>query len=270
MGEIAIGVIGAAGRMGRMLLQTIGETEGCRVAGGSEPPGHPELGRDLGALVGSAPLGLALGEDSAALIAASDAVIEFSAPAATAFHAALCAEGGTAYVIGTTGLEADHQAAIAEAARRCAIVQAPNMSLGVNLLMALTRQVAAALDPDYDIEIVEMHHRHKVDAPSGTALGLGRAAAAGRGVALEDVAARGRDGQTGPRRRGDIGFAVLRGGDVVGDHSVVFAAEGERLELTHKASSRAIYARGAVTAARWAQGRPPGLYSMDDVLGLAT
>ena len=268
MGEVAIGVIGAAGRMGRTLVQTIQETEGCRLAGGVETAGHPDLGRDLGELAGLKPLGLALGADCAALIAESQAVIEFSSPAATLSHAAMTAEAGCGHVIGTTGLDDSQQATLAAAAARTAIMQAPNMSLGVNLLMALTEQVAGALDPDYDIEVVEMHHRHKVDAPSGTALGLGRAAAAGRGVSLDSVADRGRDGQTGARRRGDIGFAALRGGDVVGDHTVVFAADGERLELTHKASSRAIYARGAVRAALWLQGQPAGLYGMKDVLGL--
>ena len=254
MGEVAIGVIGAAGRMGRTLVQTIQETEGCRLAGGVEMAGHPDLGRDLGELAGLKPLGLALGSDCAALVAESQAVIEFSSPAATLSHAAMTAEAGCGHVIGTTGLDDSQQAALAAAAARTAIMQAPNMSLGVNLLMALTEQVAGALDPDYDIEVVEMHHRHKVDAPSGTALGLGRAAAAGRGVSLDQVADRGRDGQTGARRRGDIGFAALRGGDVVGDHTVVFAADGERLELTHKASSRAIYARGAVRARALAPG----------------
>lgn len=268
MGDLAIGVIGAAGRMGRMLLQTIQDSEGCALAGGIEPPGNPALGQDLGLLAGTAASGLVLDSDEAGLIARADAVIEFSSPAATVAHAAACAATGTPHVIGTTGLDAEQRAALAEAAGKTAIVHAPNMSLGVNLLMALVEQVARSLDPDYDIEIVEMHHRHKVDAPSGTALALGRAAAAGREVALDAVSDRARDGQTGARKRGDIGFAVLRGGDVVGDHSVVFASEGERIELTHKASNRAIYARGAVKAARWAQGRPPGLYSMNDVLGL--
>jgi 4-hydroxy-tetrahydrodipicolinate reductase len=171
-------------------------------------------------------------------------------------------------VVGTTGLKPEHEAALDEAAAKVAVVQAANMSVGVNLMLGLARQVAAILDDGFDIEIVEMHHRHKVDAPSGTALALGKAAAAGRGVALDDVAVRARDGMIGPRPKGQIGFATLRGGDVVGEHTVVFAGEGERIELTHKASSRAIFARGAVRAALWTQGRPPGRYSMRDVLGL--
>ncbi len=273
MGEAAtdewtIGVIGAAGRMGRMLVQTIHETEGCRLAGGVEQAGHGDLSRDLGELAAIGPIGSALHDDCAALIAAADAVIEFSSPAATVAHARLAAASGTRHVIGTTGLDAGQQAALLEAAGQTAIFQAPNMSFGVSLLMSLVERTAAALDADFDIEVLEMHHRHKVDAPSGTALGLGRAAAAGRGVDLEAVADRGRDGLTGARRRGDIGFAVLRGGDAVGDHTVVFASDGERLELTHKASSRAIYARGAVRAALWLRDRPAGLYGMPELLGL--
>ncbi len=269
MQTLKIGVLGAGGRMGRMVTQVAHETAGCELAGGVEPLGSPFLGQDLGALAGLRPFGIAVEADAAAVIARADAVIEFSAPAATVEHAGLAAESGTVHVIGTTGLAAADEAALQKAAARAAIVYAPNMSLGVNLLMSLVGQVARALDPDYDIEVFEMHHRHKVDAPSGTALGLGRAAAAGRGVDLDEVSERARDGHTGARRAGDIGFAVLRGGDVVGDHTVVFAAEGERLELTHRASSRAIYARGAVKAALWARGKPPGLYAMKDVLGLA-
>jgi 4-hydroxy-tetrahydrodipicolinate reductase len=194
-------------------------------------------------------------------------VLDFTAPEATAKHVALAAASGTAMVVGTTGTEGETDARVAEAAKRTAIVKAANMSVGVNLLLQLTRQAAASLDPDFDIEIVEMHHRHKVDAPSGTALALGRAAAAGRGVRHDEVAARGRNGITGPRRRGDIGYAVLRGGNVAGEHSVVFAADNERIELTHKAGDRAIFARGGVRAAIWVHGKAPGLYSYFDVLG---
>ncbi len=268
MAETTIGIVGAAGRMGQMLIREVAATDGCVLAGATEAPDSGTVGRDAGTLVGLDPLGVAVADDATVLFAECDAVIDFTAPAATAAHASLAAQGRAVHVIGTTGLGPAEQDALAKAARHTALVHAPNMSLGVNLLMALTEQVARALGDDFDIEILEMHHRHKVDAPSGTALGLGQAAAAGRGVALDDVAARGRDGHTGARRRGDIGFAVLRGGDVVGDHSVVFAGEGERIELTHKASSRQIYARGAVRAALWAQGKPPGLYSMKDVLGL--
>ena len=196
-------------------------------------------------------------------------MIDFTAPAATTAYAELAAQNQVIHVIGTTGLGADHIAAIERAARHTAVVFAPNMSLGVTLLTGLVEQVARALDADYDIEVLEMHHRRKVDAPSGTALALGRAAAAGRQAALDDVAQKVRDGHTGARRRGDIGFATLRGGDVVGDHTVIFAAEGERIELTHKASSREVFARGAIKAALWARDKGAGLYGMKDVLGLA-
>ncbi len=268
MAEIAIGVTGCGGRMGRMLLAEIAQTPGCRVAGGVDAKGNRAIGRDLGELGGFGTLGLAAGDDAAALFAASDVVVDFTAPDATAAHAALAARHGKPLVIGTTGLEARHESAIADAAGKVAIVRAANMSLGVNLLIGLVREVAARLGDDYDIEVLEMHHRHKVDAPSGTALALGRAAAAGRGIDLAAKSQRTRDGITGPRRTGDIGFAALRGGDVAGDHIVVFAGEGERVELTHRAGSRQIFARGAVRAARWCVGRKPGLYGMADVLGL--
>jgi 4-hydroxy-tetrahydrodipicolinate reductase len=269
MAEIAIGITGCGGRMGRMLVAEITGAEGCTVAGGIEAKGNPVIGRDLGELAGLGALGIVAGDDPARLFAASDVVVDFTAPAATAVHAAAAARAGKPLVIGTTGLEPAHEAAIAAAARTIAIVRAPNMSLGVNLLLGLVRQAAQRLGDEYDIEVQEMHHRYKVDAPSGTALALGREAAAARGIDLAERSQRARDGITGPRRRGDIGFASLRGGDVVGDHMVVFAADGERIELTHRAGSRQIFARGAVRAARWAVGRPPGLYGMQDVLGLA-
>ena len=265
--SVRIGVVGCAGRMGQALLRRIAAAEGAEIAAGSERPGHDALGRDLGELAGLPRLGRAVMDDPRAVFAASDVVLDFTAPTATVAHAQLAAETGKGLVAGTTGLEAAQDAALAEAASRCAILRAANMSVGVNLLLGLTRQVAAALGPDFDIEILEMHHRHKVDAPSGTALALGRAAALGRGVEHDAVAARGRDGVTGARRAGDIGYAVLRGGNVAGEHSVIFAADDERIELTHKATDRAIFARGAVQAALWLKGRPPGLYSMADVLG---
>jgi 4-hydroxy-tetrahydrodipicolinate reductase len=265
-GDIKIGVPGAAGRMGQMLIRQVCGTEGFALAAASEISGHDALGRDAGDLAGLGALGVVLGADADALFAASDAVLDFTLPAATQLHATCAARHGTALIIGTTGIEAEAQAALEAAAADTVIVQAPNMSLCVNLLMRLVEQTAALLDEDYDIEIVEMHHRHKVDAPSGTALGLGRAAATGRGVALDEVQDRGRDGITGARRRGAIGFAALRGGDVVGDHSVIFAADGERLELTHKSASRQTYARGALKAAAWARGQAPGLYGMADVM----
>lgn len=268
-GERRIGIVGAAGRMGRMLVKTVHETEGCVVAGATERPGAAEIGCDAGELAGVGPLGVTLADDAAAMFGAVDVVIDFTSPAATAAHAALAATAGCALVAGTTGLEEEHRAALATAAQTVPIVWAPNMAAGVNLLFALTERVARALDADFDIEIVEMHHRHKVDAPSGTALALGEAAAAGRDVALGDVRESGRDGITGARARGAIGFASLRGGDVVGDHTVVFAGAGERIELTHKAASREIFASGAVRAARWTAGKAPGLYGMKDVLGLS-
>ena len=263
-----IGIPGAAGRMGQALTRQVTATDGCTVVAATEVPDHPALGRDCGALAGIEPLGVAVGNDAQAMFRAADAVLDFTLPGAAARHTQLAAAEGTMLVIGTTGLGADEQAALKAAAAQTAVVQAPNMSLAVNLLFRLTEQVAGLLDDDYDIEIVEMHHRHKIDAPSGTALGLGRAAARARGVAFDEVAARGRDGVTGARPRGEIGFAALRGGDVIGEHSVIFAADGERLELAVRSSNRQTYARGAVQAARWAEGRGPGLYTMADVLGL--
>lgn len=263
-----IGIVGCGGRMGLMLVREVAGTPGAVLAGGTERPGAAGLGRDLGTLAGLDPLGVAASDDAAALFAASDVVIDFTAPAATVGHARLAAETGTALVVGTTGLSAADHAALAEAASRAPLVLSANFSLGVNLLLGLVRKVAATLGDDWDIEVLEMHHRHKVDAPSGTALALGRAAAAGRAVDLDAVKDTVRDGHTGARVPGHIGFATLRGGDVVGDHSVLFATEAERIELIHKAGSRAIFARGAVRAALWAPTQPPGLYGMEHVLGL--
>jgi 4-hydroxy-tetrahydrodipicolinate reductase len=265
---VAIGIVGCAGRMGRRVIQEVLATDGCRLAGGTEAPGGP-IGKDLGAVIGGDPVGVAVSEDPAVLFEAADAVIDFTVPVATRLHAQAAGESGTAYVVGTTGLSAGDQAAINAAAAAAPIVQAPNFSIGVNLLFALTKRVAATLGPGYDIEVLEMHHRHKVDAPSGTALALGQAAAAGRGVSLDSAAQYARHGQTGARPEGEIGFATLRGGGVVGDHTVLFANEVERLELTHKAGSRGIFAGGAVRAALWLQDRPAGLYGMADVLDLA-
>ena len=253
--------------MGRMLIQEVLATPGAELAGGVEPSG-PAIGQDLGTLVGAKPVRIAVGTDARALFAASDAIIDFTVPAATKAHADLAASLSKALIVGTTGLTDDVRASLAAAAKKTVIVQAPNMSIGVNVLLALTEKLAAALGPDYDIDILEMHHRHKVDAPSGTALGLGEAAAKGRKVNLKDVAKHTRDGLVGARPVGEIGFATLRGGDVVGDHTVVFAGDGERIEVTHKASSREIFAKGAVRAALWCAGKKPGLYSMRDVLGL--
>ncbi|MDA1072943.1 MAG: 4-hydroxy-tetrahydrodipicolinate reductase [Proteobacteria bacterium] len=263
-----IGIAGCGGRVGRLLIRTIHETPGASVAAGSVRPEDDAVGRDLGELAGIAAIGVVATGSAQALFEASDVVIDFTTPQATLEHAAIARATGTAMVIGTTGIEAAGRAELEEAAGSTAIVLAANMSLGINLLLGITRRIAAALDEDFDIEIVEMHHRHKADAPSGTALALGRAAAHGRGVDHDAVAVRGRDGITGARRRGDIGYAVLRGGNVVGAHSVVFAADNEHIEITHRAADRAIFARGAVTAALWARGQPPGLYGMADVLGL--
>lgn len=263
-----IGIVGCAGRMGRMLMNAVIDADGCTLSGGTERPGAVLAGRDLGDLLARDPLGVFVGENPSALFLASDAVIDFTSPAATVSHAALAAEMGKVLVVGTTGLSKDDEAQLALAAQKTAIVYAPNFSVGVNLLMALTERAATILGDDYDIEIVEMHHHHKVDAPSGTALGLGRSAAKGRDVALDAVWCKSRDGHPGARPKGEIGFATLRGGDVVGDHTVMFAADGERVELTHKASSRTVFAKGAVRAALWAKEQKPGLYSMRDVLGL--
>ena len=241
-----IGVVGAGGRMGQMLVRQVESTDGCTLAGVTHRSDSPE-----------------------ALFAEADAVIDFTVPAATVRHAMLAAQRGKILVLGTTGLSGDDEAQLREAAGRAVIVYGPNMAVGVTLLTALVERVARTLGPDFDIEIVEMHHRHKVDAPSGTALALGKAAAAGRGVALDEAAVYARHGHTGARKRGDVGFAVLRGGDVVGEHTVMFAGEGERIELTHKAARRDIFAAGAVRAALWARAKPPGLYSMFDVLGLS-
>ncbi len=263
-----IGITGCAGRMGRMLIAEVLKRDGVELAAGAEYPGHDAVGRDLDLIAGGEPMGVKVTSDPQELFRAVDAVIDFTTPENTMANAEIAAATGRPLIIGTTGLEAGHMAAIDLAAAKTVIVQAANMALGVNLLLGLVRRASRVLDTGYDIEIVEMHHRHKVDAPSGTALALGRAAADGRGVELEDVAARGRDGLTGARRPGDIGFASLRGGDVAGDHTGVFAGPGERIELTHLAADRSVFARGAVGAALWCAGRSPGRYSMADVLGL--
>ena len=263
-----IGVVGAGGRMGRMLLDQILQTEGVALSGAVERAGSALLGQDAGTLAGRPEAGIFVTEDPYDLFAEADAVVDFTAPQSTADLSALAAQARTAHIIGTTGLDSTQEETVRKAARHTAVVLAPNMSVGVNLLLNLVERVAAALDDRFDIEIVESHHRHKADAPSGTALALGRAAAAGRRVDLDAAAVRGRDGITGARLPGGIGFAVVRGGDIVGEHTVMFAGEAERIELSHRATDRAVFARGAVDAARWAHGKPPGLYSMRDVLGL--
>ncbi|PIE06841.1 MAG: 4-hydroxy-tetrahydrodipicolinate reductase [Rhodobacterales bacterium] len=259
---------GASGRMGQMLVKLVSDSPKARLAGALERPGHGWIGRDIGEAMGGAPLGVTVGDDPLEAMAKAQAVIDFTVPAATVALAGISAQARAVHVIGTTGLRGEDIARLEAAARHATIIRAGNMSLGVNLLVQLTRKVAEALDEAFDIEIVEAHHRHKVDAPSGTALMLGEAAAEGRGIPLEAHADRGRDGITGPREAGHIGFAAIRGGDIVGEHDVIFAGPGERVVLRHIASDRAIFARGALKAALWGIGRHPGSYDMADVLGL--
>lgn len=268
LSDLKIGIIGAAGRMGRALVRAVSAAEGCAVAGGTERPDSDDIGADLGTLAGIDDLGVSLTDDPLELAARVDAILDFTTPDVSVDLAGLAANGRIVHVIGTTGFSEDQDAAIRRAAKHATIIKAGNMSLGINLAVALAEKVASVLDVDYDIEVVEMHHRHKVDAPSGTALMLGQAAANGRGIELNSNAVKSRDGHTGARPAGAIGFSTLRGGDVVGDHTVIFAGPGERVEITHKASDRAIFARGAVKAAQWGFGKGPGLFSMRDVLGL--
>lgn len=270
MSEMGLVVVGAAGRMGQTLIRTIHAMEGVEVVGAVEHAGSPHIGRDAGELAGVGIIDVAITDDPLPAFAKADGVLDFTAPAATVTFAGYAAQARIVHVIGTTGLDAEHETMIETAARHATIVKSGNMSLGVNLLAVLVRQAAKALEAtDFDIEIVEMHHRHKVDAPSGTALLLGQAAAEGRGVDLGEKSVRVRDGHTGARETGTVGFATLRGGSVVGDHSVILAGPGERITLSHQAEDRSIFARGAVKAALWARDRKPGLYSMLDVLGFA-
>jgi 4-hydroxy-tetrahydrodipicolinate reductase len=269
MSDMRLIVAGAGGRMGRTLVQAIAAIPGVVLAGAVEGAGAAVIGQDSGELSGLGRNGIAVRAEIGPLLAAADGLIDFTVPSATVAFADTIASKGLVHVIGTTGFTAADEAAIADAGTRATVVKSGNMSLGVNLLAALVKRVARTLDADFDIEILEMHHNRKIDAPSGTALMLGRAAAEGRGVNLAHHSVRERDGVTGARHPGDIGFASLRGGTVVGDHSVIFAGTAERIELTHKAEDRMIFARGALKAALWARGRPAGIYSMADVLGLA-
>ncbi len=261
-----IGVIGASGRMGQALVREIAGTEGATLSGAVEREGSPAIGADAGVIAGIDALGVVITPDREALFQDADAVIDFTSPANTVACAKLAAKYQTVHVIGTTGLTDEDKAQLAACAEKTPIIWSANMSIGVNILLGLVEKAAAILDDSYDIEIVEMHHRHKVDAPSGTALILGEAAARGRGVDFKEQAVLSREGITGARTRGTIGFATLRGGDVIGDHSVVFAGDGERIEIAHKSSSRTIYAKGAVRAALWAKDKKPGFYAMKDVL----
>jgi 4-hydroxy-tetrahydrodipicolinate reductase len=266
MADLNIVVAGASGRMGRALVREIAQAQGLVLSGALEAEGHPDLGRDAGQLAGLAANGIKLTADPLPLIADAQAVIDFTRPMVSVMLAGLAAQARIVHVIGTTGFATD-EARIVAASRHAVIVKSGNMSLGVTLLAALVEKAAMAL-PGYDVEILEMHHKLKVDAPSGTALLLGQAAARGRNVTLETHAERGRDGETGARKDGAIGFASLRGGSVVGEHQVFLAGAGERITLSHSAEDRSIFARGALEAARWGQGKKPGLYSMADVLGL--
>jgi 4-hydroxy-tetrahydrodipicolinate reductase len=272
MSDMRLIVAGASGRMGRTLIQAIAERDGVVLGGALEAAGSAAIGRDSGELSGLGKNGIAVTAALEPLLPGADGLIDFTMPQATIGFAELMARQklpqGLVHIIGTTGLSAADEAAIAAAAKRVVVVKSGNMSLAVNLLAALVKRVARTLDEDFDIEIVEMHHNRKVDAPSGTALLLGAAAAEGRGIDLPQHSVKSRDGHTGARQAGDIGFASLRGGTVVGDHSVIFAGPAERIELVHKAEDRMIFARGALKAALWGRGKPAGVYSMADVLGL--
>ena len=269
MADMRLIVAGAGGRMGRALVRVISDTPGAVLAGALEAPGSELLGKDAGVLAGLPENGVKLSADLWALAANADGILDFTIPGATIANVAIAAERGLVHVIGTTGLSASDDAVIKSVTTRAIVVKSGNMSLGVNLLAALVKRVAKSLDQTFDIEIVEMHHKAKIDAPSGTALMLGEAAAEGRGIRLEDHSARGRDGHTGARRAGDIGFASLRGGTAAGDHSVIFAGPAERITLSHHAEDRIIFAHGALKAALWAHGKQPGFYTMADVLGLS-
>lgn len=268
MTKMRLVVAGAPGRMGRALIRVVAEAEGARLVGALARAGSPELGRDAGDLAGLGAIGVEVSDDPLKAVVQSDGILDFTSPKGTLELAALAAQARVVHVIGTTGFSADDLKRLSAAARHAVIVRSGNMSLGVNVMAALVEKAARALGPDFDVEIVEMHHRHKVDAPSGTALLLGEAAAKGLHVDLSEKAVRARDGHTGPRPAGAIGFATLRGGTVVGEHSVIFAGAGERFSLSHVAEDRAIFARGALKAALWGRDRKAGLYSMRDVLGL--
>ncbi len=265
---LKLAIAGAGGRMGRELAKIVHATDGCVLAGGLEAKGSPHVGADLGSLIGAKDVGVVVSDDPASVIAACDGIIDFTVPAATLALVKLTASHQKIHVIGTTGIDAAGEEAIKIAAQQTRILKSGNYSLGINILQGLVKKAASVLGEEFDIEILEMHHKHKIDAPSGTALMLGKAAADGRKVNLQAKSVRVRDGHTGARKAGDIGFATLRGGAVIGDHTVMFSSDAERIELTHKAQSRDMFARGAVRAALWARDQKPGLYDMQDVLGL--
>lgn len=271
MTPLKIAVAGAGGRMGAANIAAVLANPEAELVAAFDRPEGAAIGKDAGTHAGREPSGLAISDDLDAALGKAEAVIDFTAPAASVALAEKAARNGIIHIIGTTGCTADDDAAIARAGSEGAIiVKSGNMSLGVNLLVALVQRAAASLPPDFDIEVLEMHHRMKVDAPSGTALMLGQAAADGRGIDLDEHSVRVRDGQTGPRPEGAIGFATLRGGGVIGDHSVLFSSLSETITLSHSAQDRSLFAKGALTAALWARGKPHGLYSMADVLGLNT
>jgi 4-hydroxy-tetrahydrodipicolinate reductase len=258
-------ILGAGGRMGRALIRLMAHIPAVTLVGAVEHKSSEWIGQDAGLLAGLPASGIRLSADIVEVLGRADGIVDFSTPAATL--AALAAGAGIIHIIGTTGFSAADETQITAASQRTAIVKSDNMSVGVNLLAAVVTRVAAALDAEFDVEILEMHHNQKVDAPSGTALLLGRAAAQGRGIDLNARAITAREGHTGVRPKGNVGFAALRGGTVVGDHTVIFAGPSERLEFTHRAEDRTIFARGAIRAALWARGKAPGIYSMADVLG---
>ena len=265
---LKLAIAGAAGRMGRELARIVHEAKGCQISGGLEAPGSPHVGADYGELIGIGKNGVIISDKPETVLAACDGIIDFTIAPATMNLLKLTTLHKKIHVIGTTGIDAAGDEAIKTAAKQTVIMKTGNYSLGVNMLAALVKKAAATLGQEFDIEVLEMHHRHKVDAPSGTAFMLGKAAADGRQINLAENSVRSRDGVTGARRSGDIGFATLRGGSVVGDHTVIFAGAGERLELRHVAENRELFARGAVKAALWCAGQKPGLYNMNDVLGL--
>jgi 4-hydroxy-tetrahydrodipicolinate reductase len=264
---LRVAIAGVSGRMGRALLEAVAADPGCALAAAIDRPGSPSLGQDAGAAWGAAS-GVRVSDQPVQALRGVQVLIDFTRPEATLGYLDACVAAGVPLVIGTTGFDAAGKAGIAAAAQRIPVVFAPNMSVGVNLLMKLAELAARVLEDGYDIEIIEAHHRHKVDAPSGTALGLGQAVARAIDRDLSACAVYGREGVTGERDPKTIGFATVRGGDIVGDHTLLFAGIGERVELTHKASSRATFAQGALRAAKWLQGRAPGLYDMRDVLDL--
>jgi len=270
MGVMRLVVVGAGGRMGRALIRAVTEAGAAEVVAAIEQEKSPFLGQDAGELAGAGSLGVPITDDPLSAFAKADGVLDFTTPKASLWFAELAAQARIVHVIGTTGWTSEEETPLRAAARHARIIKSGNMSLGVNLLASLVRKAAAALDADFDIEVVEMHHKHKVDAPSGTAILLGQAAAEGRGIDLASHSVRSRDGIMEPRKAGDIGFATLRGGSVIGEHSVILAGDGERIELTHKAEDRQLFAKGAVKAALWGFGQKPGYYSMADVLGLDT